>query len=113
MTKISNQSFFVNSGKINPVLIQHKEIDGKGFFYIEEEGTNLAEMDYSISKPDTMVILHTEVDEILKGRNIGSQLLHHAAEYARVKNYRIIPLCPFVKAMFEKKPEEFADVRKS
>lgn len=94
------------------MLIQHKEIEGKGFFYIEEDNNHLAEMDYSISKPDTMVILHTEVDEILKGRNIGNQLLNHAVEYARVKNYKIIPICPFVKTMFEKRPEEFADVRK-
>lgn len=94
------------------MLIQQIEKQNQGIFYIEEDGDQLAEMDYSLSPPDTMVILHTEVDEALKGRNIGNQLLNHAVEYARVKKYKIIPLCPFVKKMFEKKPEEFEDVIK-
>lgn len=94
------------------MLIQQNEKDNQGSFFIEEDGTQLAEMDYSISAPNTMVILHTEVDEVLKGRNIGNQLINHAVEYARVKNYKIIPICPFVRSVFEKNPEKFADVMK-
>ena len=87
-------------------------MDHKRFFFIEEDGISLAEMDYSVSLPDTMVILHTEVDESLKGRNIGNQLLDRAVEFAREKNYKIIPICPFAKSVFEKRHEEFEDVLK-
>ena len=98
--------------KFAPLLIQQEEKDNQGSFFIEEDGIQLAEMDYSLSPPNTMVILHTEVDEVLKGRNIGNQLINHAVQYARIKNYKIIPLCPFVKSVFEKRPEEFKDVVK-
>ena len=87
-------------------------MDHKGFFFIEEDGISLAEMDYSVSLPDTMVILHTEVDESLKGRNIGNQLLDRAVEFAREKNYKIIQICPFAKSVFEKRHEEFEVVLK-
>ena len=104
--------FYVHSIKISSLLIQHSEKDTQGAFFIEEDDMVLAEMDYSFSKPDTMIILHTEVDAVLKGRNIGKQLINHAVEYARVKNYKIIPLCPFVKSVFEKDPETYKDVVK-
>jgi len=94
------------------LLIQHIEKDRQGSFFIEEEDIQLAEMDYSLSPPDTMIILHTEVDEALKGRSIGKKLLEHAVEYARVKNYKIIPLCPYVKSVFEKDPGIYKDVVK-
>jgi len=95
------------------LLIQHTEKDNQGSFFIEEDNIILAEMDYSLSQTNTMIILHTEVDEALKGRNIGNQLLTRAVEYARVKQYKIIPLCPFVKSVFEKRPDEFKDVVKT
>lgn len=95
------------------MLIQHTEKDNQGSFFIEEDNIILAEMDYSLSQTNTMIILHTEVDEVLKGRNIGNQLLNRAVEYARVKQYKIIPLCPFVKSVFEKRPDEFKDVVKT
>ena len=95
------------------MLIQHTEKDNQGSFFIEEDNIILAEMDYSLSQTNTMIILHTEVDEALKGRNIGNQLLTRAVEYARVKQYKIIPLCPFVKSVFEKRPDEFKDVVKT
>ena len=94
------------------MLVQQKERDNKGFFFIEEEDIQLAEMDYSLSQPDIMVILHTEVDESLRGKNIGNQLLNSAVQYAREKNFKIIAICPFAKSVFEKRQEEFEDVLK-
>ena len=95
------------------MLIQQKERDNKGFFFVEEEEIQLAEMDYSLSQPDIMVILHTEVDESLRGKNIGNQLLNHAVKYARDKNFKIIAICPFAKSVFENRQEEFKDVLKT
>lgn len=95
------------------MLIQQKEENHKGVFFVEEDGKQLAEMTYSLTDPDIMIIDHTEVDEVLKGKNIGAQLVHAGAEYARTKHFKIIPLCPFAKKVFEKKHEEYKDILKS
>ncbi len=91
------------------MLIQNSETGKDGLFFIEVENEKLAEMDYSLS-PGILTIIHTEVDEKLKGKNVGYQLVNHAADYAREKNLKIIPLCPFAKAVFEKRKDEFSDV---
>jgi predicted GNAT family acetyltransferase len=52
-----------------------------------------------------MIIEHTEVDDSLAGKGVGMDLLNTAVEYARSKRIKIIPLCPFAKSVFDKKPE--------
>jgi predicted GNAT family acetyltransferase len=89
--------------------IQNKKIGNKGLFYAELDGEKLAEMVYTLPTPDKMIIEHTEVDEKLKGKNAGGQLLQAAVAYARTHNIKIIPLCPFASTMFKRKPEN-ADV---
>lgn len=91
------------------MLIQHKKIESKGFFYVEGDGNILAEMVYTMPSSDKMIIEHTEVNDELKGRDVGYELVHAAVEYARSHQLKIIPLCPFANAVFKKKPE-YADV---
>ena len=95
------------------MLIQHKEAGQNGSFYVEENEVQLAEMTYSLSGQDTMIIDHTEVDESLKGKGVGNQLLNKAVEFARQNNLMILPICPFARSVFEKKHEEFKDVLKA
>lgn len=90
--------------------IQQRKDGSKGAFYIEENGQQLGEMTYSMGGPSLMIIDHTEVDDVLKGKNAGLQLLNKAVEYARSNQLKIIPLCPFANAMFKKKADEYADV---
>lgn len=66
-------------------------------------------MVYRMDTPEKMVIEHTEVDESLKGKGVGLQLVTEAVEYARENNIRIVPVCSFAAAIFKKK-EEFKDV---
>lgn len=94
------------------MLIQHKENGSNGSFFVEEEEKQLAEMTYSLSGSDTMIIDHTEVDEVLKGKGVGNQLLNQAVAFAREKNLKIFPLCPFARSVFKKRHEEFKDVLK-
>jgi predicted GNAT family acetyltransferase len=91
------------------MLIQHKQVGGKGMFYVGQDGAILAELVYSMSSPERMVIEHTEVDDSLKGKNVGLQLVSTAVDYARDHNIKVIPLCPFAKSVIDKKPE-FQDV---
>ncbi len=78
-------------------------------FYVGRDGAILAELVYTMPSPGKMIIEHTEVDDELRGKNVGYQLVHTAVEYARAHGIKIIPLCPFAKSVFDKTPE-FADV---
>ncbi len=70
-----------------------------------QEGAILAELVYTKPSADKMIIEHTEVDDTLAGKKVGLQLVTMAVDYARQQNLKIIPLCPFAKSVFDKKPE--------
>lgn len=91
------------------MLIQNKLVGKKGMFYVEQDGKIVAEMVYTMSSPEKMIVEHTEVDDSLKGKNVGMQLFNQMIEYARTNNIKVVPYCPFTAAMFKKKPE-YADV---
>lgn len=87
------------------MLIQHKTDNGKGMFYVGQDGQIQAEMVYTMASPTKMIIEHTEVSDELRGMNVGKQLVHTAVEYARTNNIKIIPLCPFANSVFKRTPE--------
>jgi predicted GNAT family acetyltransferase len=89
--------------------IQQKDNGKKGSFYIDAAGKTEAEMTYTWAGGDKIIIDHTAVGESLKGKNAGKQLVHQAVLFAREKNIKILPLCPFAKAIFDKIPE-YGDV---
>ncbi|WP_164112522.1 MULTISPECIES: GNAT family N-acetyltransferase [Sphingobacterium] len=84
-------------------MLIKKEVSGsKGAFVAYEENKKIGEMTYSVAGADKIIIDHTEVDAEQKGKNIGKILLQKIVENARDNNIKIIPLCPFAKAMFDK-----------
>lgn len=89
--------------------IQHQQQNGKGKFFAEENGTELAVMTYTFAGETKIIIDHTEVHKGNEGKGLGKQLVKAAVEYAREKHIKILPLCPFAKAVFDKTPE-FSDV---
>ena len=91
------------------MVVKNKKVGTKGMFYVENDKTILAKMVYTMPSPDKMIIEHTEVNDELKGQNVGFQLVKTAVEFARANNIKIIPLCPFANSVFKRKPE-FADV---
>lgn len=91
--------------------IKLEQSASKGAFFIEENGQRQAEMTFSKAGDTTLIIDHTEVSDVLKGKNAGKQLVAFAVNYARQNNLKIIPLCPFTKAMIDKN-KEYQDVLK-
>lgn len=61
-----------------------------------------------------MVIEHTEVVESLKGQNIGKKLLENLVHYFGEQGIKVVPYCPFAKAMLEKTKEwqDIVEVKK-
>lgn len=82
--------------------IQHEQSDTKGAFYIEEDGTRVAEMTYTKNGDYRIIIDHTEVSESQKGKGLGKKLVYHSAEYARETGLKILPLCPFARRVFQR-----------
>ena len=91
------------------MTVLHKKEGNNGMFFIEVDNEIVAEMTYIMPAGDQMCVEHTEIDENLRGRNIGFQLVQAGVEYARTHKLKIIPLCPFTKSVIDKKPE-FHDV---
>ncbi|HEY6143354.1 MAG TPA: GNAT family N-acetyltransferase [Flavobacterium sp.] len=83
--------------------------DKNGFFYIEVNGKQEAKMTFVFAGPDKIIIDHTEVNEGNNGKGYGKKMVAKAVAFAREKNIKIIPLCPFAKKVFDKTPE-FRDV---
>ncbi len=91
------------------MIVLHKHAEKKGMFYVESDSEIEAEMLYSTSPQGSMILEHTEVSEQMRGKNIGYELVHAAVDYARAHGIKIIPVCPFAKALFDKKLD-FKDV---
>lgn len=89
--------------------ILQKESDYKGMFYVMQDDKILAEMTYVWAGTDRIFIDHTDVNEILKGKGAGKQMVAKAVEFAREKGIKIVPLCPFARSVFNK-VKEFNDV---
>lgn len=84
--------------------IKHKENNGRGMFYIQNENGLVAELTYKL-KNGVMTIDHTEVKRELENQGIGSSLVDRSVEFAREKGLKIHPLCPFAEVKFDEKPE--------
>lgn len=89
--------------------IQSSGSRDKGEFYVEDGGKRVALMTYSKASDGKIIIEHTEVDESLKGEGIGKDLVAEGVKFARENDLKIIPLCPFAKAEFDKNAD-YADV---
>ena len=91
------------------VEIKHTNNELKGVFELYYDGGKAGLMTYSWAGDDKFIIDHTEVDEEYGGKGLGKDLVKAGVEYAREKNVKVIPLCPFAKKVIAKTPE-FQDV---
>jgi predicted GNAT family acetyltransferase len=96
---------FDSFNKNGIMTVQHKNSESRGMFYVEYEDEVAAEMIYTIPSAGKMIIEHTEVDEVLRGKNIGVELVHAAVEYARNHGIKVIVTCPFAQKVFSRKPD--------
>lgn len=85
--------------------VQHQQNGNRGSFFIEEGARRFAEMVFVMAGPTKMIIEHTEVDESLQGQGIGVILLESLVDFVRKENIKVVPLCPFAKATFQKRKD--------
>ncbi|WP_185146974.1 GNAT family N-acetyltransferase [Chryseobacterium echinoideorum] len=92
-------------------MIEVKQNDDKKHGSLEAsiDGNKAGLMTYTWAGEDRFIIDHTEVEEAYNGKGVGKEMLIKAVEFARKNNKKIIPLCPFAKATFQKN-EDLQDV---
>lgn len=77
----------------------------RGRFEIDSDEGVAAVMTYVWAGGDKMIIDHTQVSESLRGRGAGKLLVMEAVAFARDKEVKIVPLCPFAKSVFDRNPQ--------
>jgi uncharacterized protein len=82
---------------------------GSGIFFIEEKGERIAFMTVHIHG-STLTAIHTAVPAEWSGQGLGGMLVDAMVAFARTNTLKVIPLCPYVRALFERRPERYADV---
>ncbi|MBB6447971.1 GNAT family N-acetyltransferase [Bacillus benzoevorans] len=83
---------------------------GKNEFYIEENGAVIARIQFipsgtDVNGRDLIIVNHTIVNEGHNGKGLGKKLVDRIAEYARVENKFIVPVCTYAKGILESKKE--------
>ena len=81
----------------------------QGSFFIEEEGRQIAELDFEV-KDNLLNAYHTGVRPELEGQGIAGKLFDRMVTYARENGYQVIPSCSYILVKFRRHPEAFSDL---
>lgn len=80
----------------------------KGRFVIRRGGEE-AELTYSVTTPTLIIADHTGVPDSFRGTGAGLALVEALVAAARNEGFKVVALCPFVKAQAQKH-RDWADV---
>lgn len=92
------------------VRLAQEDDQKHGRFVIYENEQFAGEMTYTWAGEDKFIIDHTGVEPAFGGKGYAKQLMQQAVAFAREKQVKILPLCPFAKAEFDKN-EDIRDVK--
>lgn len=92
------------------VNIEVEDNGMNGRFIIYENEVLAGDMTFLWQGNSKIVIDHTNVSKDFGGKGYGKLLVTKAAAFARQRQIKIEPECPFVKALFEK-DVSFGDVK--
>lgn len=79
-------------------------------FNLYKEGNKIGEMIVEVRGTD-LTVFHTEVDEQEEGKGYASMLLTEMVKYVREHHLKVIPMCVYVKAQFDRHPDLYKDIR--
>lgn len=69
-----------------------------------------AELTFSRANPRLVIADHTGAPDTMRGMGAAKALVERLVADARAEGFKIVPLCPFVKAQFERHPD-WSDLR--
>ena len=68
-----------------------------------------AELDFTVRGPKLISADHTEAPLSMRGTGAAMALVEFMIADARAEGFRVVPICPYVRAQYRKHPE-WADV---
>ena len=79
---------------------------GENKFYIGDEEENpIAELTFTLSNGNEIIVDHTYVSDELRGNGVAGMLVEKVVNYAREEGKTINPKCSYTKNKMEKTPE--------
>jgi uncharacterized protein len=58
-----------------------------------------------VAEPGTVVLVHTEIEQMAEGRGVGGRLVAGALADIRSRGLKLVPVCPFVRAYIARHTE--------
>lgn len=86
------------------IKIGHNEKNNRGRYWTETTAGE-AELIYSLSSGDKMVIDSTFVPKDARGGGVALALVKRAVEDAKAFGRKVDPVCPYVGRVFDRHPE--------
>ena len=80
----------------------HQTEESKGLVEAFVDDKKYGEITYSLAKPATLIIDHTQVEDVARGTGVGKRIVEYVIAFADENGFKIIPICPFAKVQFEK-----------
>lgn len=74
-------------------------------YIVTDDDKFVGEITYQTAGEDMYIIDHTLVEMNFRGRGLAEELVKKVVDKAIAENKKIVPLCPFAKAEFDRKPE--------
>jgi len=91
---------------MNPVTVRKESSPRHGRYVAAIEGIEgEAELRFTVRGPQLISADHTEAPASMKGTGAALAPVGHMIADARQNGFRIVPLCPYVKAQYRKHPE--------
>jgi predicted GNAT family acetyltransferase len=90
--------------RVNVVITREDKPTG-GRYVARVAGKPDAEMTFSRAGEKILIIDHTGVPDELGGMGVGKALVEHMVMDVRERGLKIVPLCPFTKAMLQRHKE--------
>ena len=92
--------------------IQKEENESKGRLVAKDGAKEMGEMTYSLANDGELLIVdHTGVNDEYKGQGVGKSLFEELVIITRKEGKKVMPLCPFTRAMFEKNRNQWDVLR--
>lgn len=87
------------------IEIVHIQELSTGIFEAMMNGKKVGELTYRKQGNNCWIVNHTEVAEQCKGQGIARLLVDAVVLYAKKNGYYILPVCSYVKALFNRVSE--------
>ena len=86
------------------ISITREELNGVHEFVLRLDGQRRGYLEYSRPDVGIMQIEYVEVSPELRGSGLGRQLVEKAVTFARESELRVVPICPYARAVIQRDP---------